>query len=110
MKSLLARHSITLAVSILAFASTANSQSEVLYITNGDAAALQGYQGGNKVIDTTTVQIAYPIAIRDTIWLGDRDNGAGANKDAGEYDLAGIATGNTAVLEGVDWGTSSMAQ
>ncbi len=48
----------------------------ILYITNGDASALQAINTstGQIVFSTTTSPLAYPIAVRGTIKLGHRDS------------------------------------
>lgn len=60
------------------------------YIFDGDSQ--HGYEILNGVLANTfsTFSIAYPSAIRSTIWLGDRDD-----RGAREYTLAGTPTGNT---------------
>lgn len=72
---------------------SAMAQSTALYVTNGDAARLARVQGGAVTTSTTHVR-AYPIAVRNTIWLGDYN---GAQPNSIEYSLNGIATGNTAL-------------
>lgn len=75
----------------------------VLFITNGDAATLQAVDTatGNLLYSATTTSLAYPIVVRDTIWLGHRDDTGSAI----EYALAnGLPTGNTAALPGTNFG------
>ena len=62
------------------------------YLFNGDAST--GWQITNGVVTNTfsTFSLGYPVAIRNTIWLGQRDDDR-----AVEYTLGGVATGNTSV-------------
>jgi hypothetical protein len=62
------------------------------YLFDGDAQV--GYTITNGVLTNTftTFGLGYPVAIRDTIWLGQRDDAS-----AREYTLGGVATGNTSV-------------
>jgi hypothetical protein len=88
----------------------AKAQSTPYYITDGDNQVMYTVQNGVLINTTPTFSIAYPIAVRDTIWLGDRDNRSGA-----EYTLNGTPTGNTSVgngqfsqiLDGTTDGTSN---
>jgi hypothetical protein len=68
------------------------AQSTTLYVTDGDAARLARVQGGSVLTSSTHVR-GYPIAVRNTIWIGDYN---GAQPNAIEYGLNGVATGNTA--------------
>ena len=73
---------------------------QTLYVTDGDARRLAAVNGNTATI-TTTFQLAYPLAVRDTIWIGSY----AGNSAAAEYTLAGVATGNPAaasVVFGVD--------
>jgi len=60
------------------------------YIFDGDSQTGYEILNANLVNSFTTFSIGYPVAITNTIWLGDRDNGG-----AREYNLNGTATGNT---------------
>lgn len=62
------------------------------FLADGDASILVEIQGTSVVNEYTTFNLGYPISVRDTIWLGHRDDNG-----ATEYDLAGNATGNTSV-------------
>ncbi len=75
-----------------------------LYVTNGDAARLAIIPGGTTTATTTSTFVrGYPLAVRnDTIWI---DDFRGTPTTSVEYDLDGIATGNTAAhtpVMGVD--------
>ncbi len=70
---------------------------DTLYVTDGDSARLAIINGTSASISNTYVR-GYPLAVRDTIWLGDYS----ANNDAREYDLNGNATGNTATYTAVN--------
>ncbi len=72
-------------------ASAALAQTDPLYVTNGDSARLARVQGGVVTTSTTHVR-GYPIAVRNTIWIGDYN---GAQPNSIEYTLAGVPTGNT---------------
>lgn len=82
-------------------ASTSNAGLiDTLYVTDGDSARLAAIDGTSATVSSTYVR-GYPLAVRDTIWIGDYS----AANDAREYDLSGNATGNTAVytpVRGVD--------
>lgn len=82
-------------------ANTANAGLiDTLYVTDGDSARLAIVSGTSASISSTYVR-GYPLAVRDTIWIGDYS----AGNDAREYDLNGNATGNTAAytpVQGVD--------
>lgn len=100
MKRLFFLYLIALAV---ACSAPARSFAGTIYITNGDAATLQAIDTstGSILYSATTHTIGYPLAVRNTIWLGERDN-AGA---AREYNLAsGTFTGNSVALPGPDFG------
>lgn len=62
------------------------------YLFDGDASQAWEIKNGVVVNTLSTYSLGYPVAIRDTIWLGERDD-AGAT----EYTLAGVATGQTAL-------------
>ncbi len=65
--------------------------SPTYYLFDGDASrAYELTTTGTVVRSFTTSGLAYPAAVRDSIWLGHRDD-AGAR----EYTLAGVATGAT---------------
>ncbi|MCP3915374.1 MAG: hypothetical protein GY711_07445 [bacterium] len=98
MQSSVGRKMLRVLVLALVPAARVAAQSEVLYLTNGDASTLQAFQGGNLVFQSTTHHLGYPLAVRDTIWIGHRDNGP----QAIEYDLNGVPTGNTATLAGIN--------
>jgi len=75
----------------------------MLYITDGDSATLQAIDttSGSISFSATTHTIGYPIAVRGTIWIGERDN----DDQAVEYNIAdGSPTGNTAALAGPSFG------
>lgn len=77
---------------------------QTLYVTNGDAQRLAAVNG-NTVTVTNTYTLAYPLAVRNTIWIG----AYSTNGPAREYTLAGVATGNTAAYSpvfGVDGATN----
>lgn len=61
-----------------------------LFVTDGDRARLAIIEGTAATIKTT-YQRGFPLAVRDSIWLGDYS----APNPAVEYDLNGNATGNT---------------
>ncbi len=73
-------------------ASAALAQTDVLYVTDGDSARLARVEEGAVTVTRTHVR-GYPIAVRNTIWIGDYNGG---QPNAIEYDLNGVATGNTA--------------
>lgn len=80
------------------------------YIAAGDQDVVTVVQGGALVgtFATPAPGLGYPIAVRNTIWLGDRDN-----LGAAEYTLGGTPTGNTSpgaggfsqILDGTTDGT-----
>lgn len=76
--------------------------SPILYITDGDASQLQAIDTttGNINYTASTHLIGYPIAVRNTIWIGERDN----FDQARLYTLGGAFTGTTAALPGPDLG------
>jgi hypothetical protein len=64
-----------------------------IYIANGDADTawiVDTGAGTFSAFDTSAVGRGYPLAVINTVILGDRDDGG-----AVEYDLAGVPTGNT---------------
>jgi hypothetical protein len=75
---------------LLAFAGAACAQNTPYYIANGDGTVMYHVQFGAVQNVIPTFQLGYPLAVRNTIWLGDRDD-AGAT----EYGLNGVPTGNT---------------
>lgn len=91
----------------LALSSAAIAQTDTLYVTNGDSARLAIVQGGNLIAVTETHVRAYPLAVRDTIWIGDFN---GNQPNSIEYDLNGLPTGNAVPytpVRAVDGGASS---
>ncbi len=60
------------------------------FLTDGDSQVMVEIKGTSVVNEYSTYFLGYPIAVRDSIWLGHR-NDTGAT----EYDLSGNATGNT---------------
>ncbi|HWB99036.1 MAG TPA: PEP-CTERM sorting domain-containing protein [Bryobacteraceae bacterium] len=72
------------------------SQASVIYLTDGDSAIMYRVDlATGSFSSTSTYSLAYPIAVADTVRLGNRDNGPGQ-----EYDLNGNPTG-------VTWGGGS---
>ena len=71
-----------------------------LYVTNGDAArlAIVETDTGTLIGTTTTFAGGYPLAVRDTIWMGAYHTATTAS----EYDLAGVATGNSVAITDVN--------
>jgi len=76
---------------ILTTTSAANATNVTpYYLTDGDSDIAYEIVNGVVTNSFSTFHYGYPIAVRDSIWLGHRnDNGAR------EYSLAGISTGNT---------------
>lgn len=68
------------------------AQTTPYYLTDGDSSTMFIIQGGALIDTVTTTSLAYPPAIRSTVWLGGRDDTGGV-----EYNLAGVPTGNTSV-------------
>ncbi len=68
------------------------AQTTPYYLTDGDSSTMFIIQGGALIDTVTTTSLAYPPAIRSTVWLGGRDDTGGV-----EYTLAGVPTGNTSV-------------
>jgi hypothetical protein len=72
-------------------ASAALAQTDPLYVTDGDSSRLARVQGG-VVTTSTTHNKGYPLAVRNTIWIGDYN---GTQPNSIEYTLAGVPTGGT---------------
>jgi hypothetical protein len=98
---------IATALLSLGIAGAASAQTQVLYVTNGDADDIFAIQGG--VLFDQNLDVGgnrrYRIAVRDTIWLGDMD--AGTNV---ELTLDLDPTGNSSptgvdINEGTDGAT-----
>mgnify|MGYP001165879763 CR=1 FL=1 len=81
---------IMAAIAVAGAAATASAQTQPYYITDGDASTMFIVQNGSLQATKATYNLGYPIAVRNTIWLGHRDD-AGAF----EYDLFGDATGGS---------------
>lgn len=78
------------AVAACAFATAVHAAPvQTLFVTDGDAARL-AMVNGTTVTTASTFYTAYPLAVRDTIWMGTY-----YGNTAREYTLAGVATGNT---------------
>lgn len=77
-------------LAVLALAGAASAQSTSYYITSGDNNLMYEVKNGAVQNVVSTFSLGYPIAVRNTIWLGDRDDGG-----AREYNLNGTLTGNT---------------
>lgn len=77
---------------LVALPASSFAQSTALYVTDGDSARLARVQGGAVTTSTTHVR-GYPIAVRNTIWIGDYN---GNQPNAIEYALNGAPTGNFA--------------
>lgn len=95
------RFNITAGLFALLAPLSAAAQGPTLYLTSGDSGTLQAIDTatGSRDYITTTTGRGYPIAVRDSIWIGDRDNTLVAR----EHDLAtGLPTGNTAPASGID--------
>ncbi len=74
---------------------------QTIIISDGDASSLQSYNllTGAQNWSVTSHSLGYPLSVRNSIWLGHRDN----TDSAFEYSFAtGAPTGNSAVLSGVD--------
>lgn len=67
----------------------ASAQQTPFYVFDGDAQRGFIVQNGNATV-FNTFGLGYPVSVRNTVWLGDRDN-----REAREFDLAGNPTGNT---------------
>ncbi len=72
---------------------------QTLYVTNGDAGRL-AMVNGTTVTTANTFVRGYPLAVRNTIWLGDYS--ASGPDLSREYTLGGAATGNTTAYTAVD--------
>lgn len=81
---------IMAAFAVAGLAAGVSAQTQPYYITDGDANTMFIVQGGSLQATKATYNLGYPIAVRNTIWLGHRDD-AGAF----EYDLFGDATGGS---------------
>ncbi|WP_438480168.1 PEP-CTERM sorting domain-containing protein [Oleiharenicola lentus] len=81
----------------LALSSAQNATAQtILYVANGDASQLQAIDTttGSILFSATTSSLAYPIAVRETVSLGHRDNPG----LTGNYDLlTGALIGNREV-------------
>lgn len=62
------------------------------YLADGDSSIAYEITNGVVTNTFTTFDLAYPLAVRGTIWLGHRDDASAA-----EFSLAGVATGATSV-------------
>jgi hypothetical protein len=96
------RHALLAAACLIGLASSAFAQ-RIVYITNGDAQELQAIDVATGAINytATTHSIGYPPAVRNAIWIGQRDN-SGPSR---EYSLAtGAFTGNQVTLTGPNFG------
>ena len=60
------------------------------YLTDGDNQIVYEIKNGEKTNSFSTFRRGNPIAVRDTIWLGDLDDA-----EAREYTLSGTATGSS---------------
>jgi PEP-CTERM motif len=60
------------------------------YLFDGDSSHAVEILNGSVVNAFNTFSLGYPVAITNTIWLGNRDNTGGA-----QYTLGGVATGAT---------------
>ncbi len=96
--SLSGAYRLAVGMALLWAGATATAQTDVLYVTDGDSSRLAIVQDGVLQDITTTYVRGYPIAVRDTIWIGDYN---GNSADAFEYDLAGVGTGNRAPYSAV---------
>lgn len=94
---------VALVVALFLGGVAASLAQTTLYFTNGDASSLQAVNvtTGQLTFSVTSHPLGYPIVVRDTIWLGHRDNGTSAR----EYGLGdGTPTGNTATLSSNSFG------
>lgn len=84
---------LAIGLSCLLITSVANAGLlQSYFLADGDSNVLVEIQGTSVVNEYSTFSLGYPIAVRDSIWLGHRDD-VGAT----EYDLSGNATGSTSV-------------
>jgi hypothetical protein len=83
----------------IVLAAASGAAASQLYVTNGDGSrlAIVETDTGTLIGTFTTVSGGYPLVVRDTMWLG-RYYG----DTAVEYDLAGVATGNTVPYTDID--------
>ncbi len=70
---------------------TASAQTERLYITDGDEEQMAIVQGGVLIEIVPTHKKGYPIAVNDSVWIGDY---SGHQPYSIEYDVDGKPTGN----------------
>lgn len=83
--------SISLLLSLAAISAANATNTNAYYLFDGDSPKAWQIQNGTVVNTFSTYGLGYPPAIRNSIWLGERDDAS-----AREYTLAGVATGNTA--------------
>jgi hypothetical protein len=85
---------ILLATLIMLSGVSITVHANTLYVTDGDSSrlAIVDTDTGILLNTTTTHTLGYPIAIRDTIWIGYYGTG---DHTVFEYDLAGTPTGNS---------------
>jgi len=95
------------ALIFLSVSGLASAQSEVLYVTDGDSEFIKAIQGGSVIDENLAIggSRRYRVAVGDTIWLGDVDQGTNI-----ELDLNLDPTGNTSgtgidISEGTDGAT-----
>ncbi len=81
---------IMAAIAVAGAAAAVSAQTQPYYITDGDANTMFIVQHGALQATKATYNLGYPLAVRNSIWLGHRDD-AGAF----EYDLAGNPTGGS---------------
>ena len=81
---------VSLLLSLGAVSATHAANINSYYLFDGDQSKAWEIKNGVVANTFTTYQLGYPVAIRDTIWLGQRDDNR-----AVEYNLGGVATGNT---------------
>lgn len=86
-------------VLLIGLSLTGSATASQLYVTDGDSSrlAIVETDTGTLIGTYTTVSGGYPLVVRDTMWLG---NYYGTT--AYEYDLAGVATGNSVPYTDVD--------
>lgn len=85
--------SLMLAFGAAGAAGAANTSS--YYLFDGDGSKAWEIKNGLVVNTFSTNHLGYPVAIRESIWLGHRDAST-----AREYSLGGVATGATGVGSG----------
>ncbi len=73
--------------------SVAAAQPGIAVVLDGDSDAGWIFNNGalQASFNTAAAGLGYPVAVRNTIWIGDRDNSISV-----EYDFNGVPTGNTA--------------